>query len=78
MAYIDLQQTWDLSKILHRRNFRLKPSISPNFNSFSDKTPKKKSENGEIYTAGQKFYTAAGSDDSDKSHLWPAMTYNGL
>ena len=28
------------------------------------------SENGEIYTAGKKFYTAAGSDDSDKSHLW--------
>ena len=27
------------------------------------------SENGEIYTAGQKFYTAAGSDVSDKSHL---------
>ena len=27
------------------------------------------SENGEIYTAGQKFYTAAGSDGSDKSHL---------
>ena len=25
------------------------------------------SENGEIYTAGKKFYTAAGSDDSDKS-----------
>ena len=38
------------------------------------------SENGEIYTAGKKFYTAAGSDDMDKSHLsgrgyWQAMTW---
>ena len=31
------------------------PSISPNFNSFSDKNTKKMSENGEIYTAGKKF-----------------------
>ena len=27
------------------------------------------SENGEIYTAGKKFYTAAGSDGIDKYHL---------
>ena len=27
------------------------------------------SENGEIYTAGNKFYTAAGSDGIDKFHL---------
>ena len=38
------------------------PSISPNFNSFSDKNAKKMSENGEIYTTG----TTAGSN----SHLW--------
>ena len=31
------------------------PSISPNFNSFSDKTHKKMSENGEIYTAGKNY-----------------------
>ena len=31
------------------------PSISPNFNSFSDKNTKKMSENGEIYTAGKNF-----------------------
>ena len=43
------------------------PSISPNFNSFSKK---KISENGEIYTAGNKFYTAAGTDGIDKFHLW--------
>ena len=24
---------------------------------------------GEIYTTGKKFYTAGGSDGSDKSHL---------
>ena len=32
------------------------------------------SENGEIYTAGKKIYTAAGSDGSDKSHLWYSST----
>jgi len=31
------------------------PSISPNFNSFSDKNTKKMSENGEIYTADKNF-----------------------
>ena len=25
---------------------------------------------GEIYTAGKKIYTAAGSDGIDKYHLW--------
>ena len=35
------------------------------------------SENGEIYTAGKKFYTPAGTDGMDKFHLcsggytWP-------
>ena len=28
------------------------------------------SNNGEIYTAGNKFYTAAGSDGIDKFHPW--------
>jgi hypothetical protein len=28
------------------------------------------SENGEIYTAGNKFYTPAGIDGMDKFHLW--------
>ena len=31
------------------------PSISPNFNSFSEKKTHKMSENGEIYTAGKYF-----------------------
>ena len=46
------------------------PSISPNFNSFSKKKKQKMSENGEIYTAGNKFYTATGNDGMDKFHLW--------
>jgi len=45
------------------------PSISPNFNSFSKKKHKKMSENGEIYTTGNKFYTAAGTNGTDKFHL---------
>ena len=45
------------------------PSISTNFNSFSKKKHKKMSENGEIYTAGNKIYTVAGSDGMDKFHL---------
>ena len=28
------------------------------------------SEHGEIYTAGNKFYTAAGTDGMDKFHIW--------
>ena len=31
------------------------------------------SENGEIYTAGNKFYTPAGTDGMDKFHLCPLM-----
>ena len=58
MAYIDLQQTWDLSKILHRRNFRLK-LLHRQCHLISKvlviKKFKKMSENGEFYTAGQKF-----------------------
>ena len=45
------------------------PSILPNFNSFSKKKTQKMSENGEIYTAGKKFYTPAGTDGMDKFHL---------
>ena len=50
------------------KNFTL--SISQNFNSFSGKKTQKISENGEIYTAGNKFYTPAGTDRMDKFHLW--------
>ena len=31
------------------------------------------SENGEIYTAGNKFYTPAGTDGMDKFHLWVTL-----
>ena len=34
------------------------------------------SENGEIYTARKKFYTAAGSDGIDKFHLWVSSGLN--
>ena len=44
------------------------PSISLNFNSFSDKNTKM-SVFGEIYTTGKRFYTAGGSNGSNKSHL---------
>ena len=50
-------QTWNLSKILHRRNFRLK-LLHRQFQLISTvwviKT-QKMSENGEIYTAGKNF-----------------------
>ena len=32
------------------------------------------SENGEIYTAGKKFYTPAGTDGMDKFHLWALIS----
>ena len=54
------------------------PSIPPNFNSFSKKKTQKISENGEIYTAGNKFYTAAGTDGMDKFHLWFAIALDEL
>ena len=57
--------------VFQAKNFT--PSISPNFNSFSKKKHKKSSENWEIYTAGKKFYTAAGTDGTDKFHLWPSL-----
>ena len=34
------------------------------------------SENGEIYTAGNKFYTPAGTDGMDKFHLWAVKAGN--
>ena len=49
------------------------PSISPYFNSFRKKKHKKMSGNGEIYTAGKKFYIAAGSDGRDRCHLCMLM-----
>ena len=52
------EQTWNLSKILHRRIFRLK-ILHRQFHLISTvlvrKKHKKMSENGEIYTAGKNF-----------------------
>ena len=58
------------------------PSISPNFNSFSDKNTKI-SENGEIYTAGKNFTlppavtawknSTSGSDDLKKENKYSLM-----
>ena len=51
------QQTWNLSKILHRRTFRLK-ILHRQFHLISTvlvRKTQKMSENGEIYTAGKNF-----------------------
>ena len=45
------------------------PLISLNFNSFSDKNTKQERFWRNLHH-WQKFYTAGGSDGSDKSHLW--------
>ena len=58
------------------KNFTL--SISPNFNSFSDKTHKKMSENGEIYPAGKKFTLppalTAWTNSSSATWWWGCLT----
>ena len=59
------------------KNFTL--SISPNLNSFSDKT-QKKSENGEIYTAGKHFtlppaLTALTNSTSAENKSWDMLIY---
>ena len=48
------------------------PSISPNFNSYSDKNSKNEWKYRNLHR-WQKFYIAAGSDGMDKSHLCGAM-----
>ena len=45
------------------------PFFSPNFNSFGVKNTKNEWKWRHVHH-WQKFYTAAGSDSSDKSHLW--------
>ena len=56
------------------------PSISANFNSFGDKNKKNEWKWRNLHR-WQKFCTAAGSDGSDKFHLWsiiqqPRKKYN--
>ena len=45
------------------------PLISPIFNSFGDNNTKNEWKWRNLHR-WQKFYTAAGSDGSDKFHLW--------
>ena len=54
------------------------PSISPNFNSFSDKNTKNEWKWRNLH-CWQKFYTAAGSDGIDKFQLWDGhLIFTGL
>ena len=65
-------QIWYLSNILHRRIFRPK-ILHPYFHQISTvlviKTPKKEWKWRNLHR-WQKFYTAAGTDGTDKFHLW--------
>ena len=54
------------------------PSISPNFNSFSDKSTKNEWKWRNLHR-WQKFYTSAGSDGIDKFQLWDGhLIFTGL
>ena len=50
------------------------PSISPNFNSFGDKTQENEWKWRNLHR-WQKTYTPAGSNGRDKSHLWLYIWY---
>ena len=66
-------QTWNLSKILHRRIFRLK-ILHRQFHLISTVLVRKNTKNEWKWRnlhRWQKFYTATGSDGSDKFHLCP-------
>ena len=68
----DYSQTWNLSKKLHRRIFRLK-ILHRQFHLISTVLVGKNTKNEWKWRNLhhlQKFYTAAGSDGSDKSHFW--------
>ena len=76
--YFVLLQTWNLSKILHRRIFRLK-ILHRQFHLILTvlvrKKTQKMSENGEIYTAGKKFtlppaLTNSNSGFSDTKYIF--------
>ena len=68
-------QTWNLSKILHRRIFGLK-ILHPQFHLISTVSVRKNTKNEWKWRnlhRWQKFYTAAGTDGTDKFHLWPQL-----
>ena len=70
LEYLD--QTWNLSKNLHRRIFRLK-ILHRQFHQISTVLVRKNTKNVWKWRnlhRWQKFYTAAGSDRMDIFHLW--------
>ena len=69
---ITWNQTWNLSKILHRRIFRLK-ILHRQFHLISTVLVRKNTKNEWKWRnlhRWQKFYTAASSDGMYKLHLW--------
>ena len=68
----DEQQTWNLSKILYRRIFRLK-ILHRQFHLIFTVLVRKNTKivwKWRNLHSWQKFYTAAGTDGTDKFHLW--------
>ena len=68
---VDIMQTWNLSKILHRRIFRLK-ILHRQFHLILTVLVRKNTKNEWKWRnlhRWQKFYTAAGTDGTDKFHL---------
>ena len=69
---ITSSQTWNLSKILHRRIFRLKILLRQ-FHLILTFLVRKNTKNEWKWRNShhwQKFYTAAGTDGMEKFHLW--------
>ena len=72
---------WDKSDMEFVKNFtpsdfqakNFTPPISPNFNSFSKKNTKNDWKWRYLHR-WQKFYTAAGTDGTDKFHLWVKLS----
>ena len=64
----DGMQTWNLSKILHRRIFRLK-ILHGQFHLISTVLVRKNTKKWRNLHRWQKFYTAAGTDGMNKFHL---------
>ena len=75
-----INQTWNLSKILHRRIFRLK-ILHRQFHLILTVLVRKNTKNEWKWRnlhRWQKFYTAAGTDGIDKFHLWLFYTNRNI
>ena len=71
-------QTWNLSKILHRRIFRLK-ILHRQFHLILTVLVRKNTKNEWKWRnlhRWQKCYTAAGTDRMDKFHLWYYLKFD--